>query len=83
VEALGLKGAIITATKLHRYGTVGLWFVHSAHFGFLVDRDSIGIWRFTDDRTPLPPADNSAGPQIIEPTGRAMLISHTPPKGLQ
>lgn len=73
VEACGLQSAIITATKLERIGTVGLWKVHTRHFGLLAHRDSAQTWRLNDDGSPLPPADRSAL-RIIEPSGAPLAL---------
>ena len=80
VEALGLRGGIITATRLKRRGFMGVWTVTTTHFGLLENRDSNGIWRFVDDTSPLPPGDFTRGPQIIEPTGKPLPFSHEPPR---
>lgn len=80
VEALDLDHAIITATKLRRYGLIGFWWVRTNHFGLVVSRDSTGTWRFADDRSPLPPADYARGPQITEPSGSPLPVSRERPK---
>ena len=81
VEAQGLTGAIVTATNLHVRGLWPLaWRSHYDSFGFVAARGSDARWRFQNDSVPLPPADPSGIPRIIEPDGRPLSFDVTYPK---
>jgi len=34
------------------------------HFGFILEQDSAGTWRFVNDSTPLPASDRSGVPPL-------------------
>lgn len=73
VESNNVEGAVITATNLHRHGIWPLaWTTTMNHYGVLVRRRANGTWYIDRDSVPLPAADLSGPPQIIDVDGNAL-----------
>jgi len=73
LEAKGVTAGIITATNLHilRLGPI-TWMGRTRSYGLVAHKGSDGVWRLETDSLPLPAADTSRLPRILDADGTRM-----------
>jgi hypothetical protein len=67
VDSLHLTNAILTATHLQVYKGGQAQVSRTQSFGFTANRDTMGVWRLTDDPRPLPAPESHGA--IFEANG--------------
>jgi hypothetical protein len=82
VEAQHLTRAIVTATNFHLYGVWPIaWTSGNQSFGYVAAVSTDGIWQYDRDNRPLPPADMSGEPKILDLDGTRLPFTALPVRG--